>query len=244
MRRLSAVVLALVVLGCRTAPAPPTPTSPPTQAPSPSPAPTASASPSPPPGPAAIHDGEYTIASLLALLPVAPESGAGYDRALFRHWIKTGTDGCDTRRRVLIRDATVAPRVGAACRLSGGQWFSLYDGLTFTDARRLDIDHVVPLAEAWRSGASSWDPSEREAYANDLGIAVALLAVSASSNRQKGDRDPADWVPSRTVFLCTYLADWLAVKARWELTVDQRERSAIARESQCANTPVEVNLAN
>jgi hypothetical protein len=181
-----------------------------------------------------------TLATVLATLPVAPEERAGYARTLFRLWIDADHDGCNTRAEVLIEEAIVAPTVAAGCRLSGGEWFSAYDGRRFTNASQLDIDHLVPLAEAWDSGAFRWSAARRQAYANDLGVPWALVAVSAASNRSKGDQDPAAWLPPRTQATCGYLADWVAVKARWGLSVDPAEMSAIAGETDCRSTPVDV----
>ncbi|WP_374005151.1 GmrSD restriction endonuclease domain-containing protein [Streptomyces ipomoeae] len=82
---------------------------------------------------------------------------------------------------------------GTNCALSGGSWHSPYDDTTFTQARALDIDHLVPLAESWDSGASGWTAAERQAYANDLDDPRALIAVSAASNRSKADQDPTTW---------------------------------------------------
>jgi hypothetical protein len=161
---------------------------------------------------------------------------------LFRHWIDADSDGCDTRDEVLLRDAVVVPSIGPDCRFAAGRWYSLYDGLTFTDASGLDIDHVVPLAEAWDSGASAWTAEVRMAFANDIAVAFALVAVSARSNRSKSDRDPADWLP-RSAFVCQYLADWVGVKARWGLTIDSREETAIAAHTECADAIVTVAIA-
>ncbi|MGI8829809.1 MAG: S-layer homology domain-containing protein [Candidatus Limnocylindria bacterium] len=196
---------------------------------------------SPPPYPA--PDTELTLAQLLARLSTAAENRTGYDRALFRHWIDADGDGCNTRYEVLIAEATTRPSVGAGCSLSGGSWLSLYDGLTFSDPGGLDVDHMVPLAEAWDSGAYSWTAARREAFANDLGVGWSLIAVSASTNRSKGDRDPAEWLPPRAAYRCTYLGDWLAVKVRWSLRVDSTERSAIqGLIGNCSSTrrPVEI----
>jgi Domain of unknown function (DUF1994). len=166
----------------------------------------------------------------------------GYARRLFRLWVDADGDGCDTRKEVLLRDAIVAPSIGPRCALFGGQWLSPYDQLSFADASGLDIDHVVPLAEAWDSGAALWTAGERQAYANDLVVSFALLAVSAHSNRSKGDADPANWLP-RSGFVCQYLADWVGVKARWTLTIDPAERSAIASHTECDTTIVTVAIA-
>jgi hypothetical protein len=101
--------------------------------------------------------------------PVRPEDRTGYVRAKFKHWIDADGDGCSTRQEVLKQEAVTAPVQGPGCALSGGSWVSAYDGATTGDARQFDIDHLVPLAEAWDSGASAWTSKEREAYANDLG---------------------------------------------------------------------------
>jgi hypothetical protein len=167
------------------------------------------------------------LAGLLARLSVAAEQRAGYDRQLFEHWIDADRDGCNARYEVLIEEAVIAPTVGAGCSLSGGTWFSLYDGLTFNDPGDLDIDHVVALAEAWDSGAFSWSAERRRAYANDLDAPFALIAVSAGSNRSKSDLDPADWLPPSGVARCPFVGAWLAVKVRWDLAIDGREQTAL-----------------
>ncbi len=171
---------------------------------------------------------ELPLDQLLAMLETAPEDRTGYDRSLFRHWIDADGDGCNSRREVLIAEAVVPPTVGGGCSLVGGGWLSAYDGLVFTDASDLDIDHVVALGEAWDSGASAWSPDRRMAFANDLEVPWALIGVSAASNRSKSDEDPADWLPPDADDLCPFISAWIAVKVRWELSVDQRERDALS----------------
>jgi hypothetical protein len=168
-----------------------------------------------------------TLAQLLALLPIAPEHRAGYERSLFVHWIDADGDGCDTRHEVLIEEAVLAPAIGPGCALTGGRWVSLYDGLTITDSSKLQIDHVVALAEAWDSGAYAWTPARRRAYANDLGAWFPLIAVSGTTNQSKGDKDPADWLPPAPAAECPYLSAWIATKARWDLAVDPTEHDVL-----------------
>ena len=164
------------------------------------------------------------VLSLFNALTVTAERGGGYDRDLFKHWVDADGDGCDARREVLIAEAVVAPSVGSRCVLSGGEWLSRYDGKTTSgNGSGFDVDHMVPLAEAWESGAHGWTPTRREEYANDLGYADSLIAVSASSNRSKGARDPAEWMPPTQGVHCWYAAAWVQVKTRWSLTVDQAE---------------------
>lgn len=172
-------------------------------------------------------DGEL-VASLLEELTVGREQPAGYNRNLFTHWITQ--DGCTTRNAVLIRDAANTAQLGSGCTVTAGSWYSPFDGTWIDNPRSLDIDHLVPLAEAWRSGARNWDQATRRAFANELSDPRTLIAVSASSNRSKSDRDPANWLPPNTSYRCTYIGAWVAVKHRWQLTIDSQEQTAIRQE--------------
>ena len=129
-------------------------------------------------------------------LVVTEDRNSGYARAAFKHWIDADKDSCDTRAEVLIEEAIVKPKIGAKCKLTGGRWISSYDGKTITNASQLDVDHLVPLAEAWRSGAWGWSAQKRQDFANDLENTKTLVAVTISSNRSKGDKDPSQWMPS------------------------------------------------
>jgi len=86
-------------------------------------------------------------------LVVANESTTAYNRALFKHWIDADKDCFDTRVEVLIAEAKTWPTFRSRCKVSSGEWFSVYDNQTITDASKLDVDHLVPLQEAWQSGA-------------------------------------------------------------------------------------------
>jgi hypothetical protein len=159
-------------------------------------------------------------------LVVAADHTTGYNRALFKHWIDADNNGCDTRAEVLLEEATTTPKIGAKCKLTGGKWLSAYDGKVVTNASQLDVDHLVPLAEAWRSGAWMWSDAEREIYANDLQNKRALIAVSASNNRTKGDKDPSKWLPTKEK--CKYIESWITVKLKYSLTADDKEASALS----------------
>lgn len=166
-------------------------------------------------------------ASVLSRLAVSAEVRAGYSRELFRHWIDADGDGCNTRQEVLIEESTMPAQIASGCRITSGNWVSAYDGVRTQDLATFDIDHMVPLAEAWDSGARLWDARTRQDFANDLGFDGSLIAVSASSNRSKGDRDPAEWLPPNANYRCTYVITWIAVKYRWSLSVDPVERSTL-----------------
>ncbi|GII85689.1 hypothetical protein Ssi03_36790 [Sphaerisporangium siamense] len=167
-----------------------------------------------------------TATAELNALTVDIERNAGtYDRALFPHWI-TISGACNTRETVLKRDGTGVV-TNSGCAATSGQWYSPYDGGTWTAASDVDIDHMVPLAEAWRSGAHAWTTSRRQAFANDLGN-PQLWAVTDNVNQAKGDDDPALWKPPLTSFWCTYAKAYIDVKYEWSLTVDGAEKSALA----------------
>jgi rRNA maturation protein Nop10 len=164
------------------------------------------------------------VESMLRDIRVAPETqSAGYDRAEFPLWIEQ--NGCSTRQDVLLKESKRG--VDAACQVNGGKWFSAYDGLTTSDPSKFDIDHFVPLEQAYVSGASRWNLATRTRFANDLGYGGSLRAVSATSNRSKGDEDPAHWLPPRTAFRCKYIGTWIAVKFRWRLTADSDEKQTL-----------------
>jgi len=173
---------------------------------------------------------------LVSKLKVTSEKSATkYQRSKFKHWIDADRNGCDTRREVLIAEARKRVKVGKGCWVTKGRWTSYFDNKKHTRASSLDIDHLVPLAEAWRLGASTWNASTRQAFANDLKYGPSLVAVTASVNRSKGDKDPASWLPHKNK--CRYVSEWVGVKYRWTLSVDKQEKKAIARTlSNCAKS--------
>lgn len=194
--------------------------------------------------PAAAHAQDYSapLTAAIADLPGATEVRTGYSRDLFPHWTDADGDGCSTRNEVLVSEADDPVSVGSGCALTGGRWFSYYDRVSWTDPSDVDIDHLVPLAEAWDSGARSWTTSTRQAFANDLGDARSLVGVTDDVNQAKGDQDPQTWLP--TYDRCRYVREWVAVKHRWRLSVDSGERSALSSlASSCTNVTITVTLA-
>ena len=164
---------------------------------------------------------------LAALKVEAPHPIGKYERTKFRHWISQPTygAGCDTREVVLkIQGRGVV--VDKNCVPVSGAWSSPYDNETWTKASDIDIDHVVPLGEAWASGAWAWSPQQREAFANDLSD-PQLLAVTDNLNQQKGDKTPDRWKPPLVAYWPTYAANWIAVKTKFGLTVTAAEKSAL-----------------
>lgn len=189
-------------------------------------------------GPAAAV--QTTAAGLLGQLVVQPENTSAYDRSYFQLWIDADGDGCDTRAEVLMAESQVATTGG--CPVDGGQWVSYYDGATWTLASDVDIDHMVPLSEAWDSGAQTWTVQKRQDFANDLDFAASLVAVTDNVNQSKGDRDPAEWLPPQPGATCRYIGEWIQVKYRWGLSIDPAERDAINAilSGSCAGLSVEI----
>ncbi|TCC61251.1 HNH endonuclease [Kribbella pittospori] len=166
-----------------------------------------------------------TAATQLASLTVKTEgSTSGYSRDLFPHWI-TQSGSCDTREQVLKRDGT-GVTVDSSCQPTTGRWYSVYDATYVNDSSGVDIDHIVPLAEAWKSGANGWSTARRQQFANDLSIAQ-LIAVSASSNRSKGDKDPSEWKPTNSSVHCIYAREWIWVKYTYGLSLQSAEKTAL-----------------
>ncbi|MFC0504334.1 HNH endonuclease family protein [Micromonospora costi] len=166
-----------------------------------------------------------TAQSNLNALTVASEGSlSGYSRDLFPHWI-TISGSCNTRETVLKRDGSGVV-VDSSCAATSGSWYSPYDGATWHSPADVDIDHIVPLAEAWRSGASSWTTARRQSFANDLS-GPQLIAVTDNVNQAKGDQDPSSWKPSRTAYHCTYAKMWIRTKYTWGLRLQSAEKSAL-----------------
>lgn len=159
-----------------------------------------------------------------ALTVGTASSMKGYSRDRFPHW--RTANGCTTRETVLRRDGldvVVDPRT---CDVVSGRWLSVYENRWYDSASLVDVDHMVPLANAWRSGAGAWGDQQRGDFANDLQT-PQLRAVSASTNRAKGDQDPSLWRPANRDFWCEYARSWIAVKYHWRLSVTAAEKDAL-----------------
>ncbi|MDQ1295585.1 MAG: hypothetical protein QG608_3470 [Actinomycetota bacterium] len=172
-----------------------------------------------------------TVSDLLAL-PTSEESHAtDYDRDSFgRRWADIDGNGCGQRDDVLARDLTnVRTKEGACTVLSGrlvDPWTGTEVAFTKTEPAKVQIDHVVALAEAWRSGAWAWTDVQRERYANDLSV---LVATEGKVNRDKSDKDAATWSPVGASRACVYARHVVDLKTVFGLSVDRAERTALRR---------------
>ena len=179
---------------------------------------------------------EVTASSVLSSLPVkgrAPKTG--YSRAQFgQAWADVDRNGCDTRNDMLKRDLTnITYKVKTRdCVVLTGVLVDRYSGETINFVRgnitsmEVQIDHVVALSNAWQTGAFKLTVVQRTALANDP---MNLFAVKGRLNSQKGDGDTATWLPPLKSFRCLYVAQQIAVKAKYSLWVTSPEKEAMAR---------------
>ncbi|NRQ37644.1 HNH endonuclease [Nonomuraea sp. NN258] len=163
---------------------------------------------------------------MLAQLKVArPLSIRGYSHRRFQPRWAHHKGTCDAREMVLARDGRRVRR-NAACHPVKGVWYSPYDGKWLKSEKLVDVDHVVPLAYAWRSGARRWSQARRRAFANDL-RRPELIVVSHSVNMAKGGQGPQSWRPPRRAYWCRYATSWITVKHHYRLFVTRKERTAL-----------------
>ena len=179
-----------------------------------------------------VNDAASAEAALGGLEVSQPGSMSGYSREKFHHWSKASDFGwdppqqsCDAREAALIRDGENV-KVGSDCKVESGTWLDPYTSKTFTKPSDIDTDHVVPLANAWRSGASSWDDKERERYANDPDV---LLSVEDNANQAKGDKGPEAWKPPNQAEWCDYATRWVKIKSKYNLSVNEQEKEALTQ---------------
>jgi hypothetical protein len=161
----------------------------------------------------------------------ASEPAHRYSRGAWRHWIDADHDCQDTRQEVLIAESDEPVEFADArhCKVKRGRWICPYTGRTVTDPAELDVDHLVPLENADRSGGWRWSAERKREYANDLVDPEQLVAVVASVNRAKGSKGPDAWLPPSQAALCGYVGAWLHIKRRWQLAIPPDEREAIER---------------
>ena len=169
-----------------------------------------------------------------------PDNLPPYDRDDWRHWTDDDSDCQDTRQEVLIAESASQVRFSGdrQCRVKSGHWFDPYTGRVHRDPGGLDIDHLVPLANAHRSGGWAWSAQRKRQFANSLGDAAHLIAVTAAANREKGARGPEEWRPPETDYWCAYATAWAQVKRAWDLTVTHAEAVALREMLRTCDGPI------
>jgi hypothetical protein len=185
-----------------------------------------------------------TLRAAVNTLAIRRETAAGF--AVKRFPIVDADHDCrSTRAEVLAAETrrTVGWTSARHCAIRSGRWFSLFDRRSATQASNVAVVWTVPLSEAWQSGARSWTAKRRQAFANDLGDSRTLLAVTNRSAQTRANREPQRWLPAPKS-RCAYVAQWVAVKLRWSLTITSAERSRLASlAAACGATRVTVRRA-
>tara|TARA_Y100000385_G_scaffold279552_1_gene329383 strand:+ start:59 stop:919 length:861 start_codon:yes stop_codon:yes gene_type:complete len=171
---------------------------------------------------------EDVATKLLALTINNDFSGIpSYDRDLyFGSWTDDDGDCQNTRAEVLIIESlsTVSFRASNQCVVDSGEWLDPYTNNTYFLASDVDIDHVVPLRDAWQSGAYLWTDFKRKEFANDMIFDGHLIAVDDYENQsEKKAKNPSEWMPPNIAFHCEYVSIWIEIKYLWELTVTTAE---------------------
>ena len=170
-----------------------------------------------------------------------PTDLPAYNRDEWEHWTDEDGDCQDTRQEVLLAESItdVTYESDKGCRVATGQWLAPYSAVTIASPRELDVDHMVPLANAHESGAWDWPTERKERYANYLDDPQHLIAVTARANRSKGAKGPDRWKPEDHTYWCRYAIDWVIIKGAWDLTVTESEHAALGEMlNTCASPPV------
>lgn len=180
--------------------------------------------------PAARTGTALAVLATLAVKGRAPMTGYVRTAKFGAAWLDVDRNGCDTRDDILRRDLTKVS--GTRCTVTAGVLHDPYLNSTIHFVRgvktsaAVQIDHVVPLGDAWRTGAQGWSQAKRIALANDP---INLFAVDGPSNEQKSDSDAASWLPRNKAFRCTYIAHQVGVKKAYGLWVTSAEKAAMQR---------------
>jgi hypothetical protein len=171
------------------------------------------------------------LAMLNTLTVAAPGPMDGYSREQYPHWRDATNNGwpaipnafCDVRQAALYREGT-GVTYASNCSILSGAWLDPYTAVALYAISDVDIDHVVPLAESWRTGAAGWTTAQRTTFANDK---LVVVAADDGANQSKGDKGPELWKPPNQAAHCLYAKRWIVIKSKYSLTVNSSEKAAL-----------------
>jgi hypothetical protein len=174
------------------------------------------------------------LATLPAVTVAEPDAArTAYKRDAYQPhgWIDADGDGCNTRREVLIQESTKSVTINPdGCKLSNGHWKDRFTGTETNSDADVQIDHLVALADADRSGAWRWPPDKKIAFANNLDNPDELNAISNADNQAKSDKAPDEWMPKDRQPRCDYIRAYVTIKSQWDLTISPAQWNAIAKD--------------
>ena len=151
---------------------------------------------------------------------------SSYNRKSFKHWVDADHDCQDTRAEILIARSETPVifkknnKRNKNCSVVSGKWNDFYYFEILSEAKNIDIDHVVPLKHAWETGAGSWTEEKRKEFANDF---ENLVITNKKYNRQKGPKTILEWMPVDRKYACKYMGQWMHIKRKYGLTISKTE---------------------
>ncbi|NMP04851.1 HNH endonuclease [Pseudoalteromonas arctica] len=177
---------------------------------------------------------EPIIPSVNNSTSISNTSSTSYNRKDWPHWIDADNDCQDSRAEILIRDSKLPIKFkrNKPCNVSWGEWHDPYTAKVFYKASDIDIDHIVPLAHAYKMGGKYWTREQRREFANDF---ENLIAVEDNANQSKGAKPPQDWMPENRLFHCEYLKKWNYIKTKYSLGKSKAENSYINNLAKAMN---------
>lgn len=179
---------------------------------------------------------------------VKKEESVDYDRKEWKHWIPYEGKSCwNVREEVLKRDSipktinfldknkVPTQNENEACSIgvisdskitteNSGEWIDPYSGDLIKDSSKVDIDHIIPLSKAAKSGGQNWSKEKKEIFANDL---ENLLATSAKENRKKGDKGPGEYMPPNKDYHCQYAKSYISIAYKYSLTINEKDSKVL-----------------
>lgn len=149
-----------------------------------------------------------------------------YKRSDWKHWVDKDKDCQNARAELLIRESLgpVTFKNEKECVVLSGEWYGNYLAKKFTIAKRLDVDHIIPLKWAHTHGGWRWSKEQKQVFANDY---ENLLLVDLGRNRRKGSKGIGDWMPDNKPYECTYVFRWRYLLAKYDLIPGEVDREAI-----------------
>lgn len=155
-----------------------------------------------------------------------------YVRSEWEHWIDKDKDCQNTRQEILIERSLIKVKLNKrGCTVLEGKWMDYYYPEEHFLSKNVDIDHLIPLKHAHDSGASKWSKEQKKIFANDP---ENLVVTNRRYNRVKGAKTIAEWLPVNRERACRYIKDWVQIKRKYSLRLEDAERKTI-QTSGCFN---------
>ncbi len=148
-----------------------------------------------------------------------------YNRKDWKHWVDSDHNCLNTRSEILkLRSRGTVSFNKKGCTVISGVWDDYYYPEVHTNAKKVDIDHLIPLKNAHQTGGSAWNKIEREVFANDP---ENLVITNLTYNRKKGAKGIDGWLPVHKNYACKYIKDWAKLKKKYSLQMTAKEQQTL-----------------